>query len=160
MTRVRIAAILLLCLALVAPVIAQEAVSPDAPPASTTAPSFAGATYPPVPDHDGIYKPGNGVLPPRIVKRAPPQLSANNGRQRIDGVVAIGLVVDKNGDPQDVHVVRAMADVIDGERHAAAADMDRAALEAVRKYKFEPATLKGVVVPVRVTVEVRFFHTR
>jgi TonB family protein len=154
-------AILALWLALLASGAFQDAPTPSDPPrAATSSATTEPDDYEPKPDALGIYKPGNGVLPPRIIKRVFPETSTSTRNQRLNGIVALSLVVDPQGDPHDVHILRPMADVVDSSQRAAALDMDRAALEAVKQYKFEPATLKGVPVPVHVNVEVRFFHTR
>jgi TonB family protein len=55
------------------------------------------------------------------------------------------VVVDSHGDPQNVHVVRALG-----------MGLDEKALEAARKWKFKPAMLNGKPVPVRVNIEIRF----
>jgi TonB family protein len=56
------------------------------------------------------------------------------------------LIVDAQGNPQNVHIVRTLG-----------MGLDEKALEAVRKYKFKPAMKDGKIpVPVPITVEVNF----
>lgn len=57
----------------------------------------------------------------------------------------MGLVVDAQGNPQRVHVVRALG-----------MGLDEKAMEAVREYKFKPAVFKGKPVAVDVDIEVNF----
>ena len=59
----------------------------------------------------------------------------------------VSLIVDANGNPQNVHVVRSLG-----------MGLDEKALEAVRQYKFKPAMdqVTHKAVPVPINVEVRF----
>jgi len=59
--------------------------------------------------------------------------------------VLVNFVVDKSGKPQHVHVVR-------GVGHG----LDRKAIEAVSKYRFQPAMEAGKPVEVALNVEVNF----
>ena len=61
------------------------------------------------------------------------------------GIVLVTLVVDANGNPQNVHLVRGVG-----------MGLDEKALEAVRQYKFKPARYNGKPVPVQLNVEVNF----
>ena len=62
----------------------------------------------------------------------------------------VSLIVDANGNPQNVHVVRSLG-----------MGLDEKALEAVRQYKFKPAmdqtTHKPVPVPINVEVRFRLY---
>jgi TonB family protein len=57
----------------------------------------------------------------------------------------VGLVVDKDGNTQNVHIVRSLAP-----------DFDASAIKAVQEYRFTPATRAGEVIPVKLSVEVNF----
>jgi TonB family protein len=58
----------------------------------------------------------------------------------------VGLIVDAQGNPQNVRIVRALG-----------MGLDEKALEAVRTYKFKPSLKDGKTpVPVYVTIEVNF----
>jgi periplasmic protein TonB len=57
----------------------------------------------------------------------------------------VALVVDPQGTPQQVHVVRVFG-----------RGFDEKAVEAVQKYRFSPASVEGKPVPVEVNVEVNF----
>jgi periplasmic protein TonB len=56
----------------------------------------------------------------------------------------IGLVVDENGNPQQVHIVRPLG-----------MKLDQRAIDAVRQYHFLPATYRGKPVSVEIDMEVR-----
>ena len=57
----------------------------------------------------------------------------------------VGLVVDRNGMPENVHVVRSAGRVFDAN-----------AMKAVRRYRFKPALRHGHPIAVAVNVVVRF----
>jgi protein TonB len=59
--------------------------------------------------------------------------------------VVVNLIVDTEGIPQNVHVLRGVG-----------VGLDEAAIEAVRKYRFKPALENGRPVPVEMNVEVDF----
>ncbi len=67
-------------------------------------------------------------------------------RAKYQGVCLISLIVDAQGNPQNIHVVRALG-----------MGLDEKAIEAMRKYKFKPAMKDGKTpVPVMITIEVDF----
>jgi protein TonB len=92
---------------------------------------------------DEVYQVGPGVTQPRVLQQVQPEHPARGFR--ISGTVLIGLVVGSNGEPRDVHVVKSLEK-----------DIDESAVNAVRKWRFEPAKKEGKPVAVRVTVEIRF----
>lgn len=61
------------------------------------------------------------------------------------GICIVGLVVDRTGKPQDVHVVRPVGMGLDEE-----------AAGAVENYRFKPALRKGKAVPVPIKIVVNF----
>ncbi len=89
------------------------------------------------------YPIGNGVSVPRVTKQVTPEHPSKGFK--ITGVVLIGLTVSSTGDPKDVHVVRSLEK-----------DVDQAAVDAVQKWKFEPARKDGQPVAVKISVEIRF----
>jgi len=95
----------------------------------------------------GLYQVGNGVSPPRAIFQPEAEFSDEARRAKYEGTVVVSVIVDANGNPQDVHVVRTLG-----------MGLDEKAVEAVQKYKFKPAIeLKsGKAVPVPIAVEVRF----
>ena len=74
------------------------------------------------------------------------------------------MIVDEQGLPQNVHVLRGFGIGPDGKplpklkkaARAAADGMNQKALDAVKQYKFKPATQDGKPVPVQVNLEVNF----
>jgi TonB family protein len=69
----------------------------------------------------------------------------------------VQVVIDTEGHVQDAHVFRSVAeDFTSGKDCEAASTFDPTAVEAVRQYRFEPATFHGRHVPVELNVEVNF----
>jgi periplasmic protein TonB len=93
----------------------------------------------------GLYHVGGGVSAPQLIFAVDPEFSDEARRAKYQGVCVVSLVVDAQGNPQRVQVVRHLG-----------MGLDEKALEAVRQYKFKPATLQGKPVPVEVNIEVNF----
>jgi protein TonB len=94
----------------------------------------------------GAYQIGGEISEPRVIFEPEAQFSDEARRNKYQGVVLVTLIVDAQGNPQNVHVTRPLGEGLDEE-----------AVIAVRKYKFKPA-LKGgkTPVPVIMSVEVNF----
>jgi TonB family protein len=93
----------------------------------------------------GIYHVGAGVSNPILIYAPDPEFSDEARRAKYQGVCVVGLVVDAQGNPQRVRIVRPLG-----------MGLDEKALAAVKEYKFKPAMLKGKAVAVEVDIEVNF----
>jgi len=93
----------------------------------------------------GLYHVGGGVSAPQLVFAPDPEFSDDARRAKSQGVCVVSLIVDAQGNPQRVQVVRHLG-----------MGLDEKAVEAVRQYKFKAATLQGKPVPVEVNIEVNF----
>jgi periplasmic protein TonB len=93
----------------------------------------------------GLYHVGGGVSAPQLVFAPDPEFSDEARRAKYQGVCVVSLIVDAQGLPQRVQVVRHLG-----------MGLDEKAVEAVKQYKFKPATLQGKPVPVEVNIEVNF----
>jgi TonB family protein len=93
----------------------------------------------------GTYTVGGDVTGPAVIHSENPQYTMAARRAKIKGLVVIGLTVDANGVPQDVHVVRGLDQ-----------GLDENAIAAVQQYRFKPAMREGKPVPVEVNIEVKF----
>jgi len=85
------------------------------------------------------------VSSPEVIYKVEPEFSEEARKAKFMGVVTVTLIVNTQGLPQDVHVIRGVG-----------MGLDDKAVEAVRQYKFKPAMENGHPVPVRVNVEVNF----
>lgn len=93
----------------------------------------------------GLYHVGGGVSAPQLVFAPDPEFSDEARRAKYQGVCVVSLIVDAQGMPQRVQVVRHLG-----------MGLDEKAVEAVKQYKFKPSTYQGKPVPVEITVEVNF----
>ena len=87
---------------------------------------------------------GGDVRPPeRLVFKAPayPPLAQ---AARIEGTVILEAVIDARGVVQDVTVLRSVP------------MLDRAAIDAVKQWRYTPTRLNGVAIPVRMSITVTF----
>jgi TonB family protein len=86
---------------------------------------------------------GRIAMPPRLVHTQPiyPQLAKVG---KVQGTVDIAIVVDQFGNVEQAKVVRSIP------------QLDNAAVEAVRKWKYSPTVVNGVAVPVTMVVHVTF----
>lgn len=94
----------------------------------------------------GLAQVGGRVSAPVPIFQPEAEFSDEARRAKYQGVCLVGLIVDAQGNPQNVHIVRALG-----------MGLDEKAMEAVRKYKFRPAMRDGKTpVPVYVNIEVNF----
>ncbi len=82
---------------------------------------------------------------PVPIKTPPPKYPDSLKRDGISGVVAVILVIDEKGSIQEASISKS-------SHH----DFEKPALDAVKNWKFKPATKDGNPVKVRVTVPLRF----
>jgi protein TonB len=93
----------------------------------------------------GLRKIGGGVSAPVLQYAPEPEFSEEARKAKAAGNVLVNLIVDQNGHPQNVHVLRGVG-----------MGLDEKAMEAVRLYRFKPAMENGKPVAVELNVEVNF----
>lgn len=114
---------------------------------ATTGATGVRSTDLPSRDADGIYRIGGDVSAPVLLVTPVAEFSPEARRAKYGGECLISLIVDAEGNPQDLKVFRG------GLKYG----LDEKALEAVRRYRFTPAMKDGrIPVPVRITVVVNF----
>jgi len=121
------------------PPTASSASTPDTHSAPSNAQTSGQLPY------TGIRKVGGGVSVPALTHSVEPQFSEEARANKVGGMVVVTLIVDINGRPQNVHVVRGVG-----------MGLDEKAVQAVRQYRFKPAMEDGKPVPVQINVEVNF----
>jgi TonB family protein len=94
-----------------------------------------------------VYKPGNGVTLPAVVREAKAEYTQEAMQQKIQGSVFMEVVVLDSGDVGDVRVSKSLD---------AKYGLDQEAVKALRQWKFKPGTKDGKNVAVEVTIEMRF----
>ncbi|KGO98601.1 energy transducer TonB, partial [Novilysobacter defluvii] len=87
-----------------------------------------------------------GSVDPSSRAQNPPRYPPSALRAGIEGTVILVISIDAQGNVLDVEV----------ERSSRNRDLDRAAVQAARKWRFNPATENGVAVASRVRVPVDF----
>jgi TonB family protein len=93
----------------------------------------------------GVYRVGGGVSAPRVLYSPDPEYSDEARKAKYQGSVVLWIVVGSDGRVRDIRVQRTLG-----------LGLDEKAIEAVRKWKFEPAMKNGQPVAVQVNVEVNF----
>lgn len=95
----------------------------------------------------GPYRPGNGVDPPRLLKKVDPQYTPDAMRAKVQGTVEIECIVQPNGTCSNIAVVRSLDPVF---------GLNQEAIRAVQQWRFVPGRKQGQEVPVIVTIELTF----
>lgn len=95
----------------------------------------------------GVYRPGNGVTTPRILRQVRPTYTSEAMRAKVQGSVLIQCTVTPTGDVTDVRVVRSLDPVF---------GLDEEAIKAARQWKFAPGTRFGEPVAVEIIIELTF----
>jgi TonB family protein len=94
----------------------------------------------------GVYRVGGDISAPVPTFSPEAVFSDEARREKYQGDCVVGLVVDAQGNPQNVHIVRGLGK-----------GLDEKAIEAVKRYRFTPAMRNGITpVPVYVNMEVQF----
>ena len=98
----------------------------------------------------GVFRPGNGVDPPRVLREIRPEYTSEAMRARIQGTVWLDVIVLPDGTVGDVTVSKSL-DTVFG--------LDSQAVAAARQWLFAPGIRLGEPVAVLVTLEL-FFNLR
>ena len=93
----------------------------------------------------GPYRPGSGITPPRVLQEVKAEYTDEARRAGIIGEVVLEIVVRRDGSVTDVKLL-----------HGLGGGLNDRAREAVRQWRFAPATRQGVPVDVIVEVSVEF----
>ncbi len=114
-------------------------------PATAEAPFCDGPNWGAHPAAYALHYVGNGVTPPKATYSPDPEYSEKARGDKYMSSVMIAGTVDPQGSFTDLCVAQAAGDGLDGK-----------AMGAVKTWRFEPATLRGEPVAVRLNVEVSF----
>lgn len=93
----------------------------------------------------GVMSVGGGVSAPAVLHSVQPEFTEQARQTNFQGTVTLQLIVDAQGNPQNVHVTRRLG-----------MGLDEKAVEAVQQYKFRPAMYQGHPVAVQIVVDVEF----
>lgn len=96
-------------------------------------------------DPEQTHRVGGGVKPPRAIHSPPPKYPEKARKEHRQGTVVIKMAVGADGRPRDISVDRSLGP-----------DLDKAAIDAVKKWKFAPGTKDGEPVGVWIKAEISF----
>ena len=100
---------------------------------------------PPPVEPEGPIRVGGDVAPPEKIRAPSPQYTEIARKARIQGVVIVEAIIDKQGNVTNVKILKPLP-----------MGLDQAAADAVKKWKFKPATLNGKPVAVIYNLTVNF----
>jgi len=86
-----------------------------------------------------------GMTPPRPVYQPEAEYADRPRKKKIQGVVIVTIIVNTDGSVRDPQITKSLDK-----------DLDKQALAAVVKWKFDPATKDGKPITYRVPVEINF----
>jgi periplasmic protein TonB len=92
-----------------------------------------------------VYKVGGGVSAPRVLSKVDPEYPKEARKAKYSGTVLLSCIIDTNGRAQDIHVVKSLG-----------MGLDEKAIEALRKWKFQPGMKEGQAVNVRAQIAINF----
>jgi periplasmic protein TonB len=93
----------------------------------------------------GVFKVGGGISAPTPVNTPDPEYTEEARNAKTQGTCVLWLIVDDQGNPRDIRVVRGLGNGLDAK-----------AIAAVKQWKFQPAMKDGHPVNVQISVEVGF----
>jgi len=93
----------------------------------------------------GLMSVGDGVSAPQVIHSVQPEFTDDARRANYQGSVSIKLIVDSQGNPQDVRLASHLG-----------MGLEEKAIEAVKQYRFRPAVYQGHAVAVQIVVDVDF----
>lgn len=92
-----------------------------------------------------VYRPGKGVSIPRATYQPPAEYSDKARKRKIEGIVMLSAVVTSEGLLTDIRVTKGLG-----------YGLDEKAVQALGRWKFQPAMKDGKPVSVEVVVEQNF----
>jgi periplasmic protein TonB len=93
----------------------------------------------------GVFKVGGGISAPQALSTPDPEYTEEARTAKTQGTCVLWLIVDDQGRPRNIRVVRGLGFGLDAK-----------AIQAVQQWRFQPATKDGKPVNVQISVEVGF----
>jgi protein TonB len=93
----------------------------------------------------GVFKVGGGISAPKPLSTPDPEYTEEARNAKTQGTCILWMIVDEQGHPRDIRVVRGLGFGLDAK-----------AIDAVKQWRFEPAVKDGHPVNVQISVEVGF----
>lgn len=93
----------------------------------------------------GVFKVGGGISAPQAISTPDPEYTEEARNAKAEGTCILWLIVDDQGNPRDIRVLRGLG-----------FGLDQKAIDAVKQWRFQPALKDGHAVNVQIRVEVGF----
>ena len=84
---------------------------------------------------------------PTVLKSVTPKYPEEARKKGIEGEVVVQALVDKKGEVQDLKILK---------NQSGSEELGKAAMDAVKQWKFKPATKKGDTVSIRIAIPIKF----
>jgi TonB family protein len=94
-----------------------------------------------------LAEPGAGAVPPKLVSSPKPEYPPMARNLRVEGIVTVAVLVDENGQVQDVRLVEPIKQKV---------GINEAAMAAARAVRYQPATKDGVRVKMWTRLRIPF----
>jgi protein TonB len=88
---------------------------------------------------------GGSVTPPKVIKSVDARFSEQARAAKVGGTVTLSLVIEKDGTPSHVRVIKGIG-----------YGLDEKAIAAVQQYRFKPAMRDGEPVATQINIQVNF----
>ena len=109
-----------------------------------------------LPGGERAYRVGRGIKPPHVKKAPDPSYSEAARQAKLQGTTVLSAIVTPTGSTSAISIERSLASGLDERLKPAAYQLDQRAVEAVSKWRFDPARFGNTPVPVVIDVEVNF----
>jgi outer membrane biosynthesis protein TonB len=101
----------------------------------------------------GSYRFSTGNPYPTVISRVEPEYTERAKNAGLEGFAVIAVTIDENGLPQDPMFIQFHRGA---EQIQDPLGLDRAAIAALKHWRFRPATKEGKPISLRATISVQF----
>jgi protein TonB len=97
---------------------------------------------------NAVYRAYGTVTTPLLIQSVEPEYTEAARNAKISGTVLVNLIVEPNGNPSHIRVIRGLG-----------IGLDEKAIQAVQQYKFKPGIKNGKPVRVELNISLNFNET-
>lgn len=90
---------------------------------------------------------------PVVIQKAQPIYPRSVGKLKDRNAAVVGIIIDAQGMPTNVHLIRSVSDSTDPKQRAIADAVDQAIIDADKQFRFKPAMFQGKPVPIELQIE-------
>jgi TonB family protein len=103
-----------------------------------------------------IYRVGGDVTQPTVLNKVEVELTEQARAASISGTVTVQIEIRSDGMAHNIRVTRGSALFLQQDNLGLATALDQSAIDAIRHWRFQPATRNGHPVTVEATIELTF----